>query len=147
MSLPRKTTFTTSPKVQVSWGELVDRITILEIKEERLESNEAAANVRRERVELERIADEVLSALPDVAMLKQQLKTVNEALWDIENKIRAKEASKCFDHEFIGLARSVYINNDKRGALKVQINTLVGSELTEEKQYTNYKLLRCECQS
>jgi len=71
--------------------------------------------------------------------LKQRLKSVNETLWEIEDKIRAKEAVKTFDHVFIELARSVYMTNDKRGDLKRQINLLLNSELIEEKQYTPYE--------
>ena len=66
------------------------------------------------------------------------VKSVNEVLWDVEDRIRAKEAAKSFDQEFIELARSVYINNDKRGDLKRQINALLNSEVAEEKQYTLY---------
>ena len=74
----------------------------------------------------------------DIETLKQQLRSVNEALWDIEDKIRAKEEAKSFDQEFIALARSVYMDNDKRGNLKRQINALLNSDLVEEKQYTPY---------
>jgi len=136
-SLP-KTKATSSPTVQVSWGELLDKITILEIKQQRLKSEDAAANARRELEALINVAGGVLSQLPDVASLKRQLSSVNEALWDIEDKIRAKEAAKSFDQQFIDLARSVYLNNDKRGGLKRQINALLHSELVEEKQYTPY---------
>jgi Family of unknown function (DUF6165) len=138
MTSSPKTTFATTPKVQVSWGELIDKITILEIKEQRLKSPEAAANARRELAALVSFAQEILSQQPDLAALKEHLKSVNEALWDIEDKIRAKEASKLFDQQFIELARSVYVNNDKRGDLKRQINALLNSRLVEEKQYTPY---------
>jgi hypothetical protein len=135
-----KTSFAIAPKVQVSWGELIDKITILEIKERRLKSREAAANVRRELAQLVSIAHDILSRQPDLASLKEQLKSINEALWDIEDKVRAKEALKSFDQQFIDLARSVYVNNDKRGELKRQINALLNSELVDEKQYTPYSL-------
>jgi hypothetical protein len=128
----------TPPKVQISWGEFIDKVTILEIKLQRLNSKKAQENVRRELGALNSIVDNILSRRPDLEPLKQQMKSVNEALWDVEDKIRAKEASKSFDQQFIELARSVYINNDKRGDLKRQINALLNSELVEEKQYSHY---------
>jgi Family of unknown function (DUF6165) len=128
----------TAPKIQISWGELIDKITILEIKADRLNSQVATRNVRHELTALNSIARKVLTQRKDVQVLKQQLKAVNDALWDIEDKIRAKEAAKSFDHEFIELARSIYVNNDRRGHLKRQINAVLNSELVEEKQYTIY---------
>jgi hypothetical protein len=130
----------TAPKIQISWGELIDKITILEIKADRLNSQVASRNVRHELTILNSVARKVLGQRKDVLALKQQLKAVNDALWDIEDKIRAKEAAKSFDHEFIELARSVYANNDKRGHLKRQINAVLNSELVEEKQYTIYSI-------
>jgi Family of unknown function (DUF6165) len=127
-----------APKVQISWGELIDKVTILEIKVQRLNSRTASENVRRELASLDSIANLIFSERPDLQPLKQQLKLVNQTLWDLEDKIRAKEAARCFDQQFIELARSVYINNDKRGELKRQINALLDSELVEEKQYTSY---------
>src|SRR3974390_2764603 len=121
----------TTPTVPVSWGELIDKMTILEIKEQRLKSTEAAANVRRELAALVNITRDIFSQWPDLTSVKYELRLVNEALWDIEDKIRAKEASKSFDQQFIELARSVYINNDKRGDLKRRINRLLNSELIE----------------
>jgi Family of unknown function (DUF6165) len=128
----------TAPKIQISWGELIDKITILEIKADRLNSQVAIRNVRNELTVLNSVARKVLRQRADVQELKQQLKAVNDALWDIEDEIRAKEAAKSFDHEFIELARSVYVNNDRRGHLKRQINAVLNSELVEEKQYTIY---------
>jgi hypothetical protein len=138
MDSPSKRSFTTTPTVQVSWGELIDKITILEIKERKLKSKVAVANVRRELAAMASIADKVLLQRPDLASIKKELRSVNEALWDIEDKIRAKEAVKSFDQQFVDLARSVYLKNDKRGDLKRQINALLDSELVEEKQYTPY---------
>ena len=126
------------PKIQVSWGELIDRMTILEIKEQRLKSKESVENVRHELASLSGIARDILS-LPDLAMFKRELRSVNEVLWNIENMIREKEASKSFDEEFIELARSVYLNNDKRAGLKRQISLLLNSTIGEEKQYTSYQ--------
>jgi hypothetical protein len=127
-----------TPTIQVSWGELIDKITILEIKERRLKSREAIANVRNELTALRSVGQNILKQRQDLLTLKKQLKSVNEALWDIEDKIRAKEAAKSFDRRFVELARSVYINNDIRGDLKHQINVLLKSEFVEEKQYTLY---------
>ena len=127
-----------TPHVPISWGELIDKITILEIKRERLTSNVALTNVCNELAALEvtvRIAHE---GNPSLAILRSRLKKINEALWEIENKIRMKEALKSFDHEFIELARAVYVENDARGHIKRQINDLMGSEFVEEKEYTVY---------
>src|SRR5215469_3853539 len=100
----------TAPKIPISWGELIDKITILEIKAERLNSRVAIRNVRHELTVLNSVARKVIRQRKDVQVLKQRLKAVNDALWDIEDKIRAKEAAKSFDQEFIELARSVYMN-------------------------------------
>jgi hypothetical protein len=127
-----------APTIQVSWGELIDKITILEIREERIRSKSAVANVHNELVALMSIARDALGKGRELVSLKKRLKSVNEALWEIEDKIRAKEATKSFDEEFVKLARSVYMNNDKRGELKRQINVLLKSKFVEEKQYTPY---------
>lgn len=124
-----------SPTVQVSWGELIDKLTILEIKEARLTSSEAVANVRRELTAVRTVLQDVQSKNARLAQLTSELKAINQALWEIENKIRAKEATKKFDQGFIDLARSVYFQNDKRAELKRQINTVMKSEIVEEKQY------------
>ncbi len=125
------------PMVALSWGEVIDKITILEIKQQRLSSAEAIDNVRRELAALSKVVAE--NAVPEgLAALKQALRVVNEKLWDIENRIRAKEAASAFDQQFIDLARSVYVNNDERAKLKREINKLLKSELVEEKQYTSY---------
>jgi Family of unknown function (DUF6165) len=129
----------TAPSIQVSWGELIDKITILEIKEQRLLSKQSITNVRNELAALLDIAQYTLAERKDVAALKEQLKSVNETLWDIEDRIRAKEAEQSFDREFVQLARSVYINNDRRGDLKRRVNVLLNSTLGEEKQYTSYQ--------
>src|SRR5579863_9615364 len=97
-----------APRVPVSWGELIDKITILEIKVERMRAPEAVANARRE-LELLR---SVLGEPDGVAAMKDALAAVNRTIWDIEDAIRAKEAAGSFDNEFIELARGVYQNND-----------------------------------
>jgi predicted nucleic acid-binding Zn-ribbon protein len=126
------------PTVEVSWGELIDKITILEIKTQRLTSPQAVANVRKELAALNGAFCELKSAPAGLDALKRDLKSINEMLWDIENRTRAKEAAKTFDQEFIELTRSVYLNNDKRARIKRQINELLNSGLVEEKQYTPY---------
>ena len=123
-----------SPKVPVSWGELLDKITILEIKEERIADPEARANVRRELGLLRQIAAPGLED-PAAARLLASLRRINERLWDIEDDIRRKEAQQDFGLAFIGLARAVYKTNDTRAALKKELNLLLASELMEEKSY------------
>jgi Family of unknown function (DUF6165) len=127
-----------SPLVPISWGELLDKITILEIKTERLTSEAALKNVRNELARLSAIVLAQDTLDPKIATLKAALKRVNETLWQIEDDIREKEAKKTFDEEFISLARAVYRNNDERGRIKRDINTLMKSELFEEKQYAAY---------
>ena len=126
-----------NPKVSISWGELIDRVTILEIKAERLSNETARVSVARE---LAGLAGLVGSAAldPRVLALKNGLRKVNEKLWSIEDEIRRKEARQQFDAEFIRLARAIYQNNDERGRLKREINSLLQSDIGEEKQYTNY---------
>jgi hypothetical protein len=128
----------TNPSIPVSWGELIDKITILEIKSERLISKPALENVRRELLRLTGIAGEGENREPKLVPLRAELKRVNETLWQIEDDIRVKEAERTFDQNFIALARAVYHNNDKRGVLKQQINALLKSDITEEKQYSPY---------
>lgn len=125
------------PMAALSWGEVIDKITILEIKQQRLSSAEAIANVERELAALNKVVAEA-SVPAGLAELKKALRAINENLWDIENQIRAKEAQSSFDRVFIELARSVYINNDQRAKIKRAINELLKSELIEEKQYTTY---------
>jgi hypothetical protein len=126
-----------APMVALSWGEVIDKITILEIKQQRLSSADAIANVERELAALNKVVAD--ASVPAALMeLKMALKAINEKLWDIENQIRAKEAQGTFDNVFIELARSVYINNDLRAKLKRAINELLNSALVEEKQYTTY---------
>ena len=127
-----------NPRVPISWGELIDKITILEIKAERLTSATALANVRRELTEFAAAAGRVRSAGPELAALKASLKGVNEALWEIEDRIRAEEVKGEFGATFIALARAVYHKNDERGRIKRAINTLLHSDLVEEKQYHAY---------
>ncbi|HEY6986616.1 MAG TPA: DUF6165 family protein [Rhodanobacteraceae bacterium] len=124
--------------VPVAFGEVIDKITILEIKSERIRDAEKLANVR---VELD-LLNETWYANPlsriDIASERAALRSVNEALWDIEDDIRRKEKAKAFDDEFIELARAVYIRNDERATIKKAINLKLGSTLVEEKSYEDY---------
>ncbi len=125
------------PTIDVSAGELFDRITILEIKLAKIVDPVRLQNVRRE---YEAIV-QVLAAGVEygrVAMLRAELKAVNETLWDIEDRIRSHEHRKDFGSTFIELARAVYINNDRRAEIKRRINESLGSQLVEEKSYTPY---------
>jgi uncharacterized protein YukE len=127
-----------NPSVPVSWGELLDKVTILEIKSERLTSKAALANVRHELEQLSSFAEKAQGLNPEIPRLKAELKTINETLWQIEDDIREKEAAKSFDAEFVRLARAVYRTNDARGRLKQEINALLKSAINEEKQYSQY---------
>jgi tetratricopeptide (TPR) repeat protein len=126
-----------SPTVQISWGELIDKITILEIKVARLGEGNALENVRHELALLSAAAGTHFET-GDLQRLRGELKAVNESLWQIEDSIRAKEAARQFDQDFIALARSVYQQNDRRAAIKRDINRLLASELVEEKLYKAY---------
>jgi hypothetical protein len=125
-----------TPRVPVSWGELLDKVTILEIKRERIAELRALDNVEHELEQLWRAAAEAIGNEALIGPLSA-LKAVNERLWDIEDAIRREGARERFGNEFIALARSVYVENDRRAELKRHINLLLGSELVEEKSYWN----------
>lgn len=127
------------PLVPVSHGELIDKITILEIKGERMADAGKLANVRRELDLLNATWAANPASAIDITTERAGLRAVNEALWDIEDRIRLKEKAKAFDDEFIELARSVYFRNDERAALKRAINEKLGSSLVEEKSYADYR--------
>ena len=127
-----------TPSVPISWGELVDKITILEIKSELLSSVSARENAKNELARLVAIWEPVERENRNAMGFKMALKHTNKTLWQIEDHIREKEAQKCFDDEFIALARAVYKTNDERARIKRQINTLLKSEIVEEKQYSAY---------
>jgi len=124
--------------VQTSPGEFLDKLTILEIKAERIADAAKLANVRRELELLRATWSASPLAARDVSALRAELRAVNERLWEIEDHIRLKDAHAAFDHEFIELARSVYRNNDRRAAIKRQLNLALGSDLLEEKSYQEY---------
>lgn len=123
----------------ISHGELIDKITILEIKSEQIADPAKLANVRKELELLDRVWREDAAAAVDIAAERARLKHVNQTLWDIEDRIRLKEKAQSFDAEFIELARAVYFQNDDRAAIKREINLKLGSQLIEEKSYQNYK--------
>ena len=124
--------------VPVSWGELIDKITILEIKSQKLRDEIKLANVRKELTLLKAVRDREFSDHAGLAELARRLTAVNEQLWDIEDEIRECEARRDFGGRFIELARSVYVTNDERAALKRRINEILGSALVEEKSYAAY---------
>ncbi|MDR2013760.1 MAG: DUF6165 family protein [Rhodanobacter sp.] len=125
--------------VPVSCGELIDKITILEIKSERIGDPAKRANVRTELDLLNATWTSAAASHTDISGEWARLRAVNEALWDIEDRIRLKEKARAFDAEFIELARSVYFRNDERAAIKREINEKLGSALVEEKSYQDYR--------
>ena len=125
--------------VPLSPGELLDKITILRIKSARMTDSAKLANVRTELAELEKTWGAAVAGLPDVAEDERALQAVNERLWVIEDDIREKERAQAFDARFIELARSVYIENDERAAIKKRVNLALGSRIVEEKSYKPYK--------
>ena len=128
-----------TPLVPISWGELIDKITILEIKEVKITSNNALDNIRKELGFLSDIVSNSKGVYDAISPLKNELKEVNLNLWQVEDEIRDKEYSQEFDEKFISLARSVYRLNDDRANLKKQINETLFSELKEEKSYKNFR--------
>ena len=124
--------------VPVSPGELVDKITILEIKSERIEDVTKVVNVNTELQLLQGVWRDSHYPIADVEEQHRQLKAINEELWEIEDDIRIKEKAKEFDDEFVRLARAVYVTNDRRAAVKKEINLKLGSLLVEEKSYEDY---------
>jgi Family of unknown function (DUF6165) len=125
--------------VPISPGELLDKITILRIKEARIQDATKLGNVKLELSLLEKIWEDCGCAAADVGVDERALQAVNERLWDIEDLIRDKEARQSFDRDFIELARSVYVCNDERAAIKKRINLALGSRLIEEKSYKQYR--------
>jgi hypothetical protein len=124
--------------VPVSFGELLDKIAILEIKCERIQDESKLANVRRELDALNETWAAHPAARTDIRELRAKLKAINESLWDIEDDIRDKERAREFDEEFVRLARAVYVTNDERARVKKDINLKLGSAYVEEKSYADY---------
>jgi len=124
--------------VEISIGDFFDKITILEIKKERISSENKLVNINKELDSLNNLLMQLTFSREDVAQEVLALKKVNEALWEIEDDIREKESKKVFDEKFIKLARAVYITNDKRCDIKRSINLKLGSDFVEEKSYEEY---------
>ena len=123
-------------KIDVSLGELVDKLSILAIKLYKITDGKKQANIRKE---YELLKSEMAAAgITEDSPEYEGLYRVNQSLWDIEDRIRIKESEKAFDDEFVELARSVYFNNDQRAAIKREINIKYGSDLVEEKSYAPY---------
>lgn len=135
-----------SPCVPVAWGEAVDKHTILAIKHARIADPAARANIAREIAAIDPVVAPALARLGMVALIAE-LTAINEALWDIEDAIRARDAAGEFGAEFVALARAVYRTNDRRAAVKRAINDLLGSTLVEEKSYASFNDSSVEPQS
>lgn len=120
---------------QISCGELIDKITILKIKVKLITDEEKLKNVRKELEILQKICEDNIAQYQSIAQLEKTLQQINQDLWDIEDAIRVKERNKEFDDEFIQIARSVYVTNDKRCMIKKEIDKVLGSDITEEKSY------------
>ena len=127
-----------APLIPISWGELFDKLTILQIKLENLQDQNALNNVKIEYDELFKIYNNNFLEDENAIRLLADLKNINKILWNIEDDIRDKERHKTFDEEFIELARSVYITNDERSRIKRNINNTFGSQFIEEKSYSDY---------
>lgn len=143
MSIVIHTSSSASPAVsifaEVSIGELLDKITILQIKSERFTDQEKLHNVQEELNSLNDTLASTISLPAEALTLIQELKETNEKMWEVEDDIRAKERDQEFDNTFITLARNVYLHNSRRSALKYALNKLLGSRLIEEKTYTTYE--------
>lgn len=124
--------------VEISIGEFFDKITILEIKQERIRDAAKLENINRELGYLNELLDGLPYSRSDVEGEVAELKTINEKLWVIEDDIREKESKKTFDEGFIELARAVYHTNDRRSEVKRDINLKLGSDFVEEKSYEQY---------
>ncbi|PPR61478.1 MAG: hypothetical protein CFH08_02163 [Alphaproteobacteria bacterium MarineAlpha3_Bin7] len=127
-----------SIKIDVSPGELIDKITILQIKADKIQDISKLENVNKELELLTNSLHEGVKITNELRLIMDELQQVNETLWAIEDKIRLHEASRTFDTDFIELARAVYKENDKRANLKRKINNTLGSGLIEEKSYSAY---------
>lgn len=127
-----------SVEIHVSPGEVIDKITILEIKADLIKDSGKRINVRQELSTLKECRDETIPRSVALERLTADLKMVNKKLWMIEDEIREHERDKNFDDRFVTLARSVYKNNDRRASLKSEINALLGARIVEEKSYEDY---------
>jgi Asp-tRNA(Asn)/Glu-tRNA(Gln) amidotransferase C subunit len=125
-------------KILVSHGEILDKVSILIIKNQKINDKTKLLNVKKELKILQTVFQSIVNNNQNIQNLYNQLIEINTKLWDTEDDIRAKEKEQVFDNEFIKLARSVYMLNDKRAKIKKEINTISGSELIEEKSYIEY---------
>ncbi len=125
-------------KIPVSWGELFDKLTILEIKQARIDAPQKLENINKELEALRQVCRGAQLPGAPLQVLIDELRRTNESLWDIEDDIRACERDKDFSETFIALARAVYKTNDRRAEIKLRINRLLGSDLIEEKSYEAY---------
>ena len=124
--------------IPISPGELLDKITILEIKSERIESVEKKSNVNTELGMLNKVWTDATSEDASLQSMRKELKSINESLWVIEDDIREEERNRQFGERFIELARSVYVTNDQRADVKKRINLHLNSDIVEEKSYKDY---------
>ncbi|UCB53858.1 MAG: hypothetical protein JSW45_07760 [Thiotrichales bacterium] len=127
-----------SVNIEISIGEFFDKITILEIKQERITDKDKLANINKELDALNALLEKLPFSRADIQQEFDELKAINEKLWVIEDDIRDKESNKEFDDRFIELARAVYFTNDKRSDVKRAINLKLGSNFIEEKSYEEY---------
>ena len=123
---------------EISAGELLDKISILEIKLDKIKDKESLIEINKEHASLSKTKNSNISITKDLENLTKLLKETNTKLWSIENEKRMCEKNKDFGKNFIELARSVYLNNDKRAKIKSEINKLLGSNIREIKKYINY---------
>lgn len=126
-------------QIPISPGELLDKITILQIKAERIADAAKVANVKTELDMLNKVWNEAVEADDEISALTAELKSINEALWEIEDDIRDEERNKRFGERFIELARAVYVTNDERANAKKKVNLHLNSTIVEEKSYQDYK--------
>tara|TARA_B100000524_G_scaffold345225_1_gene243537 strand:+ start:165 stop:551 length:387 start_codon:yes stop_codon:yes gene_type:complete len=127
-------------KVEISNGELLDKLSILDLKILNIKDQQKLINIKKEHNELSPMADELFNKYGSgLTTLYKELSVINEDLWKIEDDIRECEKNKNFGEEFVSLARAVYFTNDKRSDVKKSINLLTGSGLVEEKSYENYQ--------
>lgn len=124
--------------VEISIGEFFDKITILEIKKQRISNVDKLVNINNELEGLNKLLAQLPFSREDVSDEVSKLKKINEALWEIEDDIREQESQKAFGDRFIELARAVYVTNDKRSEIKREINLKLGSDFVEEKSYEEY---------
>jgi len=123
---------------EISAGELLDKISILEIKLEKIKNEESKAEIDKEYKMLKLTLEDNINLTEDIADLSNEIKTVNLTLWNIEDELRKCEKNKDFGKTFVELARAVYFNNDKRAKIKSKINSILGSNIKEVKHYVDY---------